>query len=242
MEAKEYKLMYQLEDEHWWFTAKRLFIKTYLNFLPNKDKLRILDIGCGTGRNLELLKKFGFASGIDSSVLAVKFCQKRGLKNVTQNSAERIPFTANFFDLITLFDVLYHKNIISDLEVLKEINRVIKPKGHILITDCAHQFLFGPHDISMHARQRYSKKELINKISQAGFSIQKASYIYFITFPLFLINRFIAKYLTRKSGSDVNQVSPAINQLLIYLLSFESKLLKFFNLPLGSSIIILAQK
>jgi len=242
METKEYQLMYQLEDEHWWFTAKRLFITTYLNFLPKKRKLKILDVGCGTGRNLELLKKFGLASGIDSSALAVKFCQKRGLKNVKQNSAEKLPFAVDSFDLITLFDVLYHKNITSDLEVLKEINRIVKPKGYILITDCAHQFLYGPHDMAMHARQRYSKKELEKKVTQAGFKINQSSYIYFSTFLIFLTNRLIHKYLIKELTSDVKTVPLFINKLLINLFKIGSSLLNYINLPIGSSIIILAQK
>ncbi len=242
MELKEYKLMSRLEDNHWWFVSKRQYAKIVLNLISLSKKSTILDVGCGTGKNLAMLVNFGLVQGVDYSASAIKFCYQRGFKKVKQASLAKLPFKADTFDLVTLFDVLYHKGVASDAKALKEVSRVLKPSGYLLITDCAHQFLYGPHDISMHARQRYSKKELITKVNQAGFSIHKASYIYFITFPLFFINRFISKYLTKKSGSDVNQINPIINQLLIYLLFFESKLLKFFNLPIGSSIIILAKK
>jgi len=242
MELKEYKLMYQSENAHWWFSAKRLFIKTYLSFLPKKKKLKILDIGCGTGRNLELLNKFGFTSGIDSSKLAVKFCKKRGLKNINYGLANKLSYSLSVFDLITLFDVLYHKEIKNDLQVLKEAYRVLKSKGFILVTDCAYQFLYGPHDQAMHARQRYLKKELESKLKKAGFKIIKSSHIFTFTSPFLLINRLLSKYLKLKSGSDVSPTPGLINQLLIFILKIESNLLSFINLPFGSSIIILAQK
>lgn len=234
--------MRKLEDNHWWFVSKRQYAKTVLNLIKLSKKSKILDIGCGTGKNLEMLSNFGQAQGVDYSTSAVKFCHQRGLKKVKKASLIKLPFKADSFNLVTLFDVLYHKGVKSDSKALKEVNRVLKSSGHLLITDCAHQFLYGPHDISMHARQRYSKKELITKVTQAGFSIQKASYIYFITFPLFFINRLMSRYLTKKSGSDVGKVNSIINKLLINLLFFESKLLKFINLPVGSSIIIMAQK
>jgi len=242
MQPREYKVMYQLEDKHWWFTAKRLFIKTYLNFLPKKKNLKILDIGCGTGKNLEMLQNFGQPQGIDAFTSAISFCKKRKSLKTKKASASQLPFKNNNFNLITLLDVLYHKGVKNDLQVLKEAYRALKSSGFLLITDCAHQFLWGSHDISMHARQRYSKKELISKVNQAGFKVKKASYIYFFTFPLFIINRLLKKFIFKKSSSDIAPINPVINQALIFILNLESKLLKYFNLPIGSSIIVLAQK
>ena len=237
MQTQEYQKLFQLEDKHWWFVSKRQFIKLILKKLKLKPKSKILDIGCGTGRNLKLLQSFGTIQGVDYSDLAVKYCHQRGLKAVKKASANKLPFNKSEFNLVTLFDVLYHQGIKSDLKVLKEVNRVLKPKGRILITDCAHQWLFGPHDIAQHARQRYSKKELKAKLNQAGFKVIRSSCIFASLFPVFVINRLINRH-----GSDVKPINPRLNQLLIFIHHLESLVLKVFNLPFGSSIIILAQK
>lgn len=242
MEQREYTIMYQLEDNHWWFVAKRNFIRQYLKLIPSKTHRKILDIGCGTGKNLEMLTNYGKVQSVDYSISAIKFCYQRGFKNVKKATLPCLPFNSNSFDLVTLFDVLYHQGIKNDLQAIKEIFRLLKPGGYLLVTDCAHQFLFGPHDVAMHARQRYSKKELAQKIQKAGFTIKRSSYIYFFSFPIFLINRLFKKYLFKSSTSDLKSTPALINQLLIFIHRLEAKVLGIMPLPIGSSIIILAQK
>lgn len=237
MQTQEYQKLFQLEDKHWWFVSKRAFIKVIFEKLNLKLDSKILDIGCGTGRNLRLLGNYGQATGVDYSSLAVKYCHQRGLKSVQKASAEKLPFKKNSFNLVTLFDVLYHQGIKSDLEVLKEVNRVLKPNEFILVTDCAHQWLFGPHDIAQHARQRYSKKELEVKLKKAGFKVIRSSYIFSSLFPIFILNRLINRH-----GSDVKPINQLVNRFLILIYRLEALVLRFINLPFGSSIIVLAQK
>ncbi|MCX6816699.1 MAG: class I SAM-dependent methyltransferase, partial [Candidatus Beckwithbacteria bacterium] len=193
MESLEYTKMFQLEDRHWWFVAKRRFTAAILSTLSLKQA-KILDVGCGTGRNMLMLQEFGTVSGVDLSPLAIKYCRQRGLTQLQQGSADSLPFPASSFDLVTLFDVLYHQGIKSDIKVLQEVFRVLQPKGYILITDCAHPWLFGPHDQVMQARQRYTKKELTQKLTSAGFTVIRASYLFMFTFPVFVVNRLLKKY------------------------------------------------
>lgn len=239
MEAKEFDKMYHLEDSHWWFVAKRRFISV---FLLGKKFSKILDVGCGTGKNLELLTKFGTAWGIDASDLAINFCRQRQLRRLKTADAQLLPFPDNSFNLVTIFDVLYHQAIKSDLKVIKEAFRVLRPGGFLLVTDCAYQWLFGPHDKAMHARQRYSRPELVQKISRAGFTVKRASYIFMLTFPFFAFSRLLKKYFSFISQSDVKLSSVVVNDFLIKLNHWETNWLRLVNLPFGSSIIVLAQK
>jgi len=241
MEAKEYILMYEREENYWWFLVKRLFIENWLKKLKLKKESKILDVGCGTGRNLLLLSSWGKVWGIDISSLALRFCRKRGFKNLVKASANKIPFQKNTFNLLTLFDVLYHKKIKNDTLVLKEAYRVLKRKGYLLITDCAYNFLFGPHDIAVQARQRYNLEELEAKIRKAGFEVLRSSYIFFLPFPLFLVERLVAKFFTKKK-TEFKQLPFMLNNFLILLGKIENWLLRFVNFPWGSSIIILAKK
>ena len=242
MDDNEYTLMYQLEKNFWWYKTKRNFIKQFLTLVPTKKKAKILDIGCGTGLNVALLSQYGQTWGIDSSNLAVNYSKKRGLKNIQKADAQKLPFSNNTFNLVTLFDILYHQNIKSDQAVLKETFRVIKPGGYLLVTDCALPWLYSPHDTANRARQRYYKSELENKIEDSGFEIVRSSYSFFLTLPMFIIQRLVSKLIPQKSVSLDYQLSPLLNRLLLQIGLIESWLLKRTNLPLGSSIIILAQK
>jgi ubiquinone/menaquinone biosynthesis C-methylase UbiE len=237
MELKEYNLMYDLENTHWWFLGKRKFITTVF---PKVKKVKILDIGAGTGGTTKFLKAYGEVVGLEANPLAQSLARKRGLK-IISGSAEKLPFEKEKFDVVTIFDVLYHQNIGSDLKVLQEACRVLKPKGYLVVTDCALPFLKSPHDEVMQARERYTKTELTQKIEKAGFQIEKASYIFFLVFPLTLFKRFLDR-LTRSHASNVSPVPKILNHLLLTICHFEAWLLKISKFPWGSSVIFRARK
>lgn len=241
MKQEEYRKMFALEDTHWWFCAKRMYAQVFLG-QARRRFAKILDIGCGTGRNLLMLKDFGESYGVDLSPLALKFCSQRHQALVKFGGAEELPFADKSFDLVTIFDVLYHQGIRSDLKALAEAYRVLKPGGYLLVNDCAHQWLYGPHDRAMKARQRYSRSELKGKIIRAGFKVKRASYTNMLTFPLFLLNRLLKKYLNVDGGSDVGSLPEWLNRSLLVICRIESKVLKYLDLPIGSSIMVLAQK
>lgn len=229
--------MYQLENTHWWFLAKRKFIATVF---PKVKKVKILDIGAGTGGTTKFLKTYGEVIGLEANPLARSLAQKRGLK-IIAGTAEKLPFEKEVFDVVTIFDVLYHQHIESDIKVLKEASRVLKPSGFLVVTDCALPFLKSPHDEIMQARERYTKKELTGKIEKAGFKVEKASYVFFLVFPLTLLKRLLDR-LTKSHSSNVSPVLKPLNNLLLTICNWEAWLLKFWTFPWGSSVIIRARK
>ncbi len=242
MEKKEYEKMYRYEDAYWWYVAKRNFIQTFLAFMRRVPRLAILDVGCGTGRNMQLLSGYGTVTGIDVSEEAVRFCKKRKLKRVYLGNAEHIPYRDDRFDLVTLFDVLYHRHIRSDSQVLSECHRVLKRGGYLLVTDCAFQQFFAPHDVLNQTRHRYTRQELVDKTTAAGFIVLRSSYIFFLSFPLFFLERLLTRYHVL-SPDDTEQVLPSwLNAGLVGLEKLENVLLRHMSLPVGSSLLILARK
>ncbi len=234
--------MYELEDNHWWFVAKRHFIS---QVVPKGRNLKILDIGAGTGGTTKFLKRYGKVVGLEPNQLARNLARKKGFKLLT-GSAEKLPFEAKSFDLACLFDVLYHKGVKNDLKALKETYRVLKPNGYLMITDSALELLRGPHDVALHGRKRYSKKELSSKVKKVGFIVEKVSYIFFFIFPVTLVKRLLSKLAAKSNPryceSDVKKLPYFLNGLLIKICTLEARLLNLIDFPWGSSVIIRARK
>lgn len=234
--------MYELEDNHWWFVAKRHFIS---QVIPKSKNLKILDVGAGTGGTTKFLKRYGKVVGLEPNQLARDLARKKGIK-LLSGSAEKLSFEAKSFDLICLFDVLYHKGVKNDLKALKEAGRILRPRGHLIITDSALELLRGPHDVALHARKRYTKKELTQKVEAAGFRVEKASYIFFFVFPVTLVKRLLSKLAAKSNArlyeSDVKKLPYFLNRLLINICALEARLLKLIDFPWGSSVIVRARK
>lgn len=238
MDVGEYKKMYKLEDKHFWFLGKRIFVDQFLKKHINSSSLKILDVGSGTGGMTGWLSKYGDVVGLERSKEAIKCAKKRRLK-IVRGDANKLPFKNEKFDLVTIFDVLYHKNINDDVKVLTEIFRVLKPDGLLMVTDSAISWLYGEHDIVMQARERYSLNQLSKKVESMGFKILKKSYIFFFLFPIVLIKRL---FKFKNKGSDVMGVGDLVNRILICVLKIEASGLRFFSYPIGSSVAILAKK
>lgn len=229
--------MFIIEDSHWWFIAKRSFIKQQL---PQKNSLNILDLGCGTGGTTAFLEQWGKVTAIEENSLAVKLAKKRKLNVINQNINHVLPFKDSTFDVVSLFDVLYHQHIDTEDAVLKEARRVLKKSGTLLITDCAHPSLISPHDRSVMAKKRFTKANLNALVENAGFRLKKSTYIFCSTFPFFVMDRLIQK--KRMHTKKLQSPPTLINYLLIKILACEAYLSRFINLPIGSSILIAATK
>ena len=231
--------MFSLEDKHFWFLAKRLFADVFIK--PIKGQIsKILDVGCGTGGMTHHLSKYGAVEGIDSDKNAVKYSLKRKIK-VRFGDANRMSGIKDKYDLVTLFDVLYHNNIPDPKRVVKNVAAIINKGGYLLITDSAMSCLFSSHDLQLGGARRFSSSEMRIMLEQSGFQVVRMSYIYFSIFPLVFLRRVILDKFDAK-GSDVEEVNPPINILLLFLLRIEAYILKWFDFPWGSSIIALAKK
>lgn len=239
MEKQEYTKMYQAQSRHWWYVTRRLFIQTFLQIIPRGKHKNILDIGCGTGANTQVLRSFGNVTGVDLSPYAKQFYTKTTGSSFIAGSATKIPLKDNQFDVVTICDVLYHRNIASPHRALQESYRILKPGGYCLITDCVHPFLFGPHDIKNQARERFTKRTLETLVCASGYVIVRSSYTFMMTFPLFMLVRLWDKWRTLPMEE---KVSKPVNKFLGILGKLDNAMIRHWNLPLGSSVILLAKK
>lgn len=232
--------MFKLEDTHFWFVGKRYFIDAFL--APYKKNIRsVLDLGSGTGGATKYLTKYGDVTGVEEYDYAVKLAKKRNL-HILKGDLNNLRLKPDSYDLVTILDVLYHRNVKDERYVLKKVRTVLKKNRYILITDSAFNFLKSGHDTATQGRRRYKLSEMINILETSGFKIVRSSYIYFSLFVLVIIKRFVLNKFLKKDSSDVVPVPETINKLLLKVLLVESYLLQHISLPIGTSIIILAQK
>lgn len=246
MEKGEYEIMYQVEENHFWYQGLRKITEAVLiKFLPKltTSKIKILDAGCGTGGSLLFLNKFGSVVGCDTSKSALAFCKKRGLTNVRYGSIDNLPFNNHLFDLVTCFDVLGQKEVRSDQKAISEFYRVLKPGGLLLVRVAAYNWLHSYHDIRVHTRHRYTTRKIERLIKAANLLPLKISYVNSFLFPAILVRRIFKGIIGKNLvNSDVQPVDPILNRLLLAPLALESFLIRFFNFPFGLSVIAVASK
>lgn len=234
--------MYNLEDAHFWYVGMRSIITSILDRVVFPPHPEILDAGCGTGANLKYLNRYGSTTGVDISPLALKYCVKRGFKNVRQGSIDKLSFQDNTFDLITCFDVLGHARV-NEGRALSEFYRVLKPGGLLLLRTPAYPWLSSEHDQIVQNVRRHTRHSIQTLLSGINFLPVRFTYANMFLFPLIALKRILFTVIHYQSNhSDTIAVSPAFNSLLLLPFKIEVFLLNYFNLPFGLSLIVLAHK
>lgn len=245
MDPKEYEIMYQVEDNHWWYLGMEAITRAILNrWYQPEGKLAILDAGCGTGAALtNYLAEYGTVTGFDISALALSFCQRRNVSRLAQASVTNLPFSADSFDLITSFDVLYEQGVVDDRESVMEFSRVLVKGGRVLLRLPAYDWLRGQHDVGIHTAHRYTAGEVKKILQKAGFSIAHISYANTFMFPAALIKRMTERiWPPTLEQSDLTLNAGFFNSLLQTVLSLEAPLVSRIGLPFGLSVIAIGEK
>lgn len=247
MQSEEYIAMSEREANHWWFVSKRLFLGALFQIIGIKKytNLKIADIGSGIGGMIPFLKQYGRVVGIEPSGIARQLGKRAG--HILQSgTAHKTRLLSGSIDMVCILDVLYHKGV-NERQAFDEAWRILKPRGWLIITDCAYQSLFGPHDVFVEAKKRYRIADFFPYLEDAHFQIQTSTYIFFLIFPFFALARLVDRFLwflgvKRVEESDLTTVHPLLNAALIDVCRLETKLFRWTHLPWGSSLFIAAQK
>jgi len=244
MQQHTYAIMDEVEGSHWWFVGRRAILESFLKSISEKIRdplvpIRILDVGCGTGANLEMLLQFGTAEGVDVSDDALEFCRQKGL-NAQKGLAETLPFADETFDLTTALDVVEHLD--DDVAGLKEMYRVTKKGGYSLIFVPAFMWLWGVQDDISNHRIRYTKRQIVERLEKAGYAIERATYANWTFFAPILTGRTLMKLTGIKPVSENNVNVSALNGIFGKLFGAERFWLKNFDFPFGVSVVIVAKK
>ena len=251
MQLEDYEYLYELEEKFWWFAGMRQVTAALLDpFCPPDRNRTILDAGCGTGSNLMWLKRYvgdGSISGLDLSPDALRFCRARGHRLLTQASISLLPFTTDYFDLVTSFDVLAQISEADGKSAAREIFRVLRPGGIAFVRTAAYEWMRSGHDEALGSQRRYSLEELQDLLTSAGFTVLRATFANSLLLPVAVLRRLVLKRVgLADPGSDVKPLSPGLSWLngtLGVALSVEARWLGTAGrLPAGLSAICVVQK
>jgi SAM-dependent methyltransferase len=248
MRLDEHRKLYELEDTYWWFVGRRAIIRSLLRRHAGKaGDGRALDIGCGTGRNLLLLEEFGQAIGADPSMGALGFCRERGAERLVGARIEELPFADGSLDLVTALDVLEHVD--DDAHALREVGRVVRPGGVVMLTAPAYGMLWSDHDEALDHRRRYSARQIGRLVEDADLRIQHLGYCITCLFAPILafrvlqrIGRLFRRRKPRERATALLQMPRLISALFVWLLRVEAALLRRVRLPFGVSVVCVARK
>jgi len=247
-DVSAFEFLFEMEQKHFWHIGRREIILDVLRRnIPNLAKCRMLEIGCGNGSVLAYLKQNGVnIEGGDIFFEGLRFCRQReGSVALYQTDVLALPFR-NDFDIIGIFDVLEH--IDNDEKALAEINQALKPRGNLILTVPAYKLLWSYFDVNSRHKRRYNRGELIAKLERNGFIVKRISFYMFLLFPVLaavrVVNNIFHIGRTKKDTKASLEVKtiPVVNGVFLGLLRVESRLLRYFNLPFGTSLIAVAEK
>lgn len=230
--------MSEIQNIHWWFISRKKIIeKIFRFFLPSTKKMKILDMGCGTGSMFDLLSVYGEVHGIDIADEALNACSKYGYKSL--NHIDLLG-EHNTFDIIVMLDVLEH--IKDDRGFLEKIKKNLKDESLFCVTVPANKYLWSYHDDVHGHYRRYNKMQLMKLFEKEGYKIKYCSYFNFFLFaPIFCV-RLLNRMLNLKNSSDLKKTHSLFNNILKFIMSFEKYLLPFVKFPCGVSLILIAEK
>ncbi|HEV3378475.1 MAG TPA: class I SAM-dependent methyltransferase [Thermoleophilaceae bacterium] len=235
MDEWRYRELYELEDRHWWFRARRAVIWSLLRRAGLPPSPRILDAGCGTGRNLVEFGRLGEAEGVDASEDAVAFCRRRGLEGVRLAPLDELPYDDGRFGLILATDVIEHLD--DDRSALAELRRVAGTGARLVLTVPAYSWLWSEHDVSMHHRRRYTLRRLQRRVAEAGWRPLVRSYFFSVLLPAVAVVRIVRRLAPGRGRSDLTLAPAALGRALELPVLAEAKLIeRGVRLPAGVSV------
>jgi SAM-dependent methyltransferase len=238
---RDYELQtHRVEDRHWWYRGRRSVLETVIERLRLPARARILDAGCGSGRNMVELARHGTVTGVELSPTSVAIARERHAGEVIEGSVLEMPFESASFDLAVSLDVIEHLQ--DDLGALRELRRVVSPGGALLITVPAYRWLWSGHDVVNHHHRRYTRGTLERVAEQAGWETVRTTYFNSLLLPVAIVLRVLDRFsrATTESSLDLWVPPAPLNWLLERPLQLEAAIVaRGGRIPAGLSLLTL---
>jgi len=239
MDRAVYDRMAEIDRDHWWFVGRRRILTALIGkFRPKPERLRILEVGAGTGSNIAMLQNFGDVDAIEPDDHARAFAEQRTGLTLKGGYLPGVPLEDGHYDLIVLFDVLEH--IPDDHGALTALRSKLAPGGRLLLSVPAIPALWSAHDVAHHHHRRYTAKTLEAVVRGAGYRPIHRSAFNTLMLPAIVAVRMLHR-LRGHEGGDDDAVPPGpLNRLLAKLFGAERYFVVRGLLPIGVSLALVA--
>ncbi len=238
---RDYELQtHRVEDRHWWYRGRRHVLDGVIERLRLPARARILDAGCGSGRNMVELARHGEVTGIELSPASLALARERRVGEVVEGSIAQLPFAADSFELAVCLDVIEH--LADDRGALRELRRVVAPGGVLVVTVPAYQWLWSRHDEINHHHRRYNRTMLLAAANDAGWQFTRTTYFNSLLLPVAIALRALDRVHAKATESSLDLwVPPApLNWLLQQPLNLEAAAIaRGGHIPAGLSLLAL---
>jgi SAM-dependent methyltransferase len=232
------------ERDHFWFRGFRRFVAPFVrDATRGRADALILDCGSGTGVNLAWLRAYGHPVGIDLTWTGLAAARSRGERRIAQASATDLPFATGTFDLVTSFDVIYALTDADEASAIVEMHRVLRPGGHLVANVAAMDLLRGNHSVLAGEVRRYTRGTLAARLTRVGFDVRRMTYTNATIAPLVAGVRLLQRVSGHEESHQEISIPPApINAALTGLLALEAAVIRYIDMPFGSSLLALARR
>lgn len=250
MDLSQYERFWEIDQNHWWFVARRKIVDCIItSVISPKENLQILDIGTGSGGMVPLLSKYGQLTATEPDQATFEYASGKFKEyprvQFLHGGWESLDLPPQQFDLVTAFDVLEHCE--NDVLALKRWGSWLHEGGSLLLTIPAFSSLWGINDVLSHHYRRYTKETLTKALQAADFKVDKISYCNALMFGPVWISRNIKDRIDRWLAAG-KEVSPwdfgmppkPLNAVLEKSFSWETSVLPDHDLPFGTSLICVA--
>jgi len=256
MNPGEHEIMSRVESRHWWYRGLRDALSKVLSrraFAPPPSP-NILDAGCGTGANIEMLRELfdpGYLGGFDQSEEALRFAAEKAPDADLYRSDICDPVLhQSDLDLIISMDVIYISGTEKSRPGLRRMVEALRPGGLLILNLPAYDWLYSDHDVAVHTSHRYTAREVRALFDDLGLTTEILSYRLFFLLPVLVAARLPSLLKLRRSDpnpgtkSDLHRTPGGlVSNLLLASLRLENSMIaRGMRLPWGSSVFGVARK
>lgn len=247
MNSAEFANIAIAENAFWWYRGMRQIMFGLLDPTARDRKFhRVAEIGAGTGHfALALQQRYKWPMyPLDLGWEGLAFGRTLGVQRMVQADMCQLPYKNQVFDAVVSMDVVVHLPRGQEDEPMAEFARVLEPGGLLALRVSALDLLRSQHSEFAHERQRFTKSRLLALAERHGFRTLRCTYANSLLMPVALFKfRVVEPLLGAQASSGVQPVAPWLDSLLYAPLAAEAALLAGgVNLPLGQSLILLAEK
>lgn len=235
MDRAVFDRMAEQDAEHWWYVARRRYLSALIERqVPMTPGARVLEVGCGTGHNLEMLGRFGHVDALELDAPARAIAERRLGRPIGAAPLPQLPGVPDrAYQLIALLDVLEH--VEDGVGALRALREKLAADGRLLVAVPANPWMWSAHDVHHHHHRRYTAGALRREAAEAGLAVDHLSHFNSLLFPVAAAARIAGK-ITNKQTADDAMPSPPVNRLLAGIFGLERFVAGRVPLPFGVSI------